>query len=65
MFREEYYRKRIRPEHWDEFLEHLGGTEDPSTSAQAQAQLDMQLHFAEQRITSDYPDLYPDDNDGE
>ena len=58
MLNESYYRRRIRPEHWEEFKEKLSGLNPPSDSVEAQMHYEYRQEIAEREIRETYADGY-------
>lgn len=71
ILQERHYRQKLRPEHWDEFVQMISDAnpEPPTASVAAQANLDMLQHYSSLRLMDKYPDDYPireqeDEDDG-
>ena len=63
---EDHYRKTIKPEHWEEFVEMIATANlaAPTVSVQAQAKLDAYQYEAAERLMTKYSEHYPLNEDG-
>lgn len=65
---EDHYRSKIKPEHWDEYVDIIAKANlaAPTVSVQAAAKLDAYQAEAAWRLMAKYSDDYPlSDGDGE
>jgi len=60
MWKEPYYRKKIRPEHWQRFVELIPKVEWP-LSITEQSDYAMAVDSVAQQIQSNYLELYADE----